>query len=204
MFRVRVATSGWSGGPGLNTFYFVSLVENAAEAQLCVTRVQSAFTDGKALYPSIVRIQVSGDVDLVDSINGDVTDTITVDEPPVINGGGPDASYMAPATAALLQLRSSKFSAGSRLRGRAFISPLYSQNVNGDGTNTTAAKALVLAMGAALLDIGVAGPKLVVWRRPKTHKDAAGNKIVDRVGMTGDIVAVSTPAKFAVLKSRRD
>lgn len=206
MFRVRVAGSGWTGGPGLNTFYFTQDTDSyiLSGAQLAHDRVHAAFVDSAGLYPNTHTRVVSPLVDVLDPVTGEITNTFTVTPSANVPGTGPDASMSAPATALMVRFLTSTFLSGRRLQGRAFLSPLYSQMTDGAGTPTATAIGHGQALGAALLDVGIEQVNLVVWRRPRVAKPEATPPVTARVGATGLVVAYSTPDKFAVLRSRRD
>lgn len=193
MFRVRVVGEGWSGGPSLNTFYFDIGAPQQDSAQLCLDRVHTAFAGVAPIYPAGVDHHVLPEVDIINHVTGELTDTQVGALPAVVPGGAADGSQMSPAVALLLQLRTGTFSGGRRLRGRAFLSPLYSQMTDGAGTPTATALARGIQMGADLLDEGIVGPALVVWRRPKAGQP----------GIIGPVTSVTVPDRFAVLRSRR-
>lgn len=206
MLRVRVAATGWSGGPGLNTFYFKhdGDVDNLAAAQLAHDRVHTAFVDSAGLYPINHIRTVSPLVDVLDEVTGNITNTHTVTPSADVPGATGDSSMSAPSTALLVRLLTTTFLSGRRLQGRAFLSPLYSQMTEGDGTPTTTAVGYGQAFGAALMDVGVDQVNLCVWRRPRPEEDPPDPDKPARDGTLGLVVAYSTPNKFAVLRSRRD
>lgn len=194
MLRVRVALSGWAGGPGLSTFYFLTPLEDAAAAARIVARVHTFYeaNNAKGLFYDPVRIQVSGDVDVLTAASGLITNTLTVAPPAIVNGfGGGQAT--SPAIAGNFRLNTSTFLAGRRLRGRIFISPLPTSGVETDGTATEAMKSTANGAGTALI-AGDPGDLWVVWHRPKLGVG----------GTAGPITSVSMADKLAVLTSRRD
>lgn len=204
LMRVRVVGTGWTGAPGLATHYFRSLLDGEADAELCVDRVHAAYTDAADLWPLDVNWQVSGDVDVINETSGEIISTWSPGPPAVVLGGAADTSRMAIATALLVRWNTSTFLAGRRVQGRTFISPLYSQMVDGVGTPTETARGLGVAFGAALMDEGATDLPLVVWRR---HRDADPDHvppITERDGEIAPVTSVTVPDKFAVLRSRRD
>lgn len=205
MLRVRVVGTGWEGGPSLNTFYFSRPSnEDVDTAVLAADRVHAAFTDAADLWPSNVPHVVTPLVDVMNHINGEITDTLSPDPTASIPGGGPDTSRMAPHTALLLQLRSATFLAGRRVQGRAFASPLYSAHTTGVGAPTATAIGLGEAFGSALLDAGGTGLVAVIWRRPRPEEDPPDPDKPARDGAMAPITSVTVGTKFAVLRSRRD
>lgn len=194
MLRVRMALTGWPGGPGLSTFYFDATTDDVVSAARAVGCVQSAVTGHwKNVWPLTVHAQVSGDVDVIDRETGDITDTLSVDIPASVAGAG--ASEYAPiATALVLSLTTGTFIAGRRLRGRIFFSPVANNMVQADGTPMTTAIGFIEGGGADVLEFLTEGDAWVVWHRPV---NGAG-------GQTGRIVSSVCHDKFGILRSRRD
>lgn len=194
MLRVRTTLSGWEGGPGLATFYFLTPLQNVDAAARCVSYVHSLFTGALAgMYPTSVLASVQGDVDVLEPGTGAITDTLTAPAPATAAGQG-GAGKAPPAVAGLLRLSTSTFIAGRRVRGRVFVSPLAAAVVTSDGLMSNGAadgKATLLAAMDALMD---PGDIWVVWHRPKLKLG----------GQACPITATSMPYKLAVLTSRRD
>lgn len=194
MLRVRTAINGWSGGPGLTTSYFVTPLQDAAAALRCVGYVRSALLASRAfITPTGVSFSPSGDVDVIDSATGNITDTLSVAGGAVIVGTD-GASQAPPAIAGLLVLKTATFIAGRRVKGRVFVSPLSAASVASDGLLTNAAQSNLAGRFAAMAAALDAGDSWVVWHRPK-------------LGVGGQaciITATSSPFKLAVLTSRRD
>jgi hypothetical protein len=194
MLRVRTAISGFEGGPGLQTSYFVGLPEDAACALRCTDYVHSLI-DAVLLgvTPDSVWFTTSGDVDVIDPADGSITNTWSVAAPAAQQGVGGE-SKAPPAVAGLIRLGTNSFIAGRRVRGRMFISPLAAGAISTDGTLTAGALVILNAVGPAVLDNLTDGDTWVVWHRPK----------VGAPGSTAIIHTASAPAKLAVLTSRRD
>lgn len=193
MLRVRVSLSGFSGGPGLSTFYFLTPLEDAAAATRVVARVHAFYAgDGRGLFYDPTVIQVSGDVDVITASSGLITNTLSVAPPAAVQGfGGGQATSQA--TAANLRLSTTTFIAGRRLRGRIFISPLSTAAVESDGTATAALAVTALGAANSILSGLAAGDLWVVWHRPKLKLG----------GTAGVITAASLADRLAVLTSRR-
>jgi hypothetical protein len=202
ILRVRVVTDGWSGGPGLNTFYFNGM-NTLGHAEDVVTRVQAAMDLAKNIYPSNITIQVQPTVDQLDEANGDMTGTWATPPQDQLLGSQGANDIAPPATAMLLQYQTGTYSDGSRLRGHAFFSPVAGLFASPDGTPDGTALTSLRAAGAALLDSGLAPSDLCVWRRPRAAYTYKGKSHPDRVGSTGAVTSTSVPDRFAVLKSRR-
>lgn len=194
MLRVRAALTGWEGGPGLLTAYFLTPLQNDAAASRCVTYVRTVLIAARTtLYPTAVIAQTSGDVDVLDSATGQIIDTLSVngEEP---QGGGGGASKAPTAVAGLCQLKTDTFIAGRRVRGRQFVSPLAASVVTSDGVLSNGAQAILAGTHTAMVAALASGDTWVVWHRPKLGVG----------GLATPVVATSAPFKLAVLTSRRD
>lgn len=194
MFRVRIAGTGWSGGPGLTTLYFTSGTYDATSALDVVGAVHSAWNDTFGfVHPISVFHQISGDVDVLDPATGQVTDTVSVTAPGAMQGQSGSA-YAPIASAMLVRLSTNLFIAGRRLRGRIFLSPLGINRVQDDGTLTVVGQSYAPGFKTALEAGLESGTAWVVWHRPV---GGAG-------GTAAQITACSASDTLAVLTSRRD
>jgi hypothetical protein len=194
MYRVRIASSGWAGGPGLNTLYFSSAAYAGSEAAAVAAAVRASWVSSlNSMYPSGVNIQVQGEVDDIDETTGHIRDTFSFTPPSVVAGAG-SVSSEAIVAAAVVKLTTGAFIAGRRLRGRMFLSPLAADRVNGDGALTSGA----VAYGAAFytsLAAGLPSPvDQVVWHRP----------VGGSGGSFAAVTSMATNAKIGMLSSRRD
>jgi hypothetical protein len=196
MYRVRVATSGWTGGPGLSTFYFQGSTDPTAAddsgAQACVDRVQVGIAGVLGLFPTVHTWAIEAVVDVLTASTGALTASYAVD--PGTDQNGVNALGYGPTAAMICSsLITSSIVAGKRLRGRTFWGPPCT---GGDGNGTPSATAVAACQAAteALMTHGAGEPDLVVWHRPVS---GAG-------GSTGVVESVFTRDKFAVLRSRRD
>lgn len=206
MMRVRAASQGWTGAPGLNTVYFVSgdagPMPEDTDAQLAHDRVHAAFTDAVGLYPTAWNVTVSPAVDIIQTEDGELINSFSVTPSAQVNGTS--GTGFGPIAAMLLcSMNTSTFNDGSRIQGRAYLGPLTAVH----DTNGTPAAGLVanaVSFGTALADAGAGGvPKVVVWRRPRLAK--AGPPVVTaRDGAFGIVTSYTVPDKYAVLRSRRD
>lgn len=208
LMRVRAASTGWTGGPGLNTFYFGE--ESSTDpgtpspdgALLCVNRVRDAWAVGKGIYPTSWSMAISPVVDVLQDTDGELVDSFSVTAPATIVGTS-GSGYLPPSTCVLLQLRTLTFADGRKILGRTFMGPV-SATIDADGSPNAAALAVGVNTGAALLDIGVtAGPGLRVWRRPRAARTLP-TPLSARDGSSALVTSITVPDKYAVLRSRRD
>lgn len=203
MLRVRTVLSGWSGGPGLYTWYF-DVSEDAPTALEVVERVHGAMTLAAVIWPSSITAQVQAQVDSLNPINGQLLDSFSVAEQDPIPGEQAGGDIAPPVCAILLKLQTSTFSDGSRIQGRSFFSPVAGLFAETDGTPHSTALDAVRDAGEALIDVGLDPRPMVVWRRPRLADAEHDPPITARAGSIALITSVSVADKFAVLRSRRD
>lgn len=203
MMRVRVTVSGWSGGPGLQTFYFTDASETNTEAGHCVTRVQAAIDSLKELIPPTVTYQVQSNVDVMNPVNGDITASLIGTTQPAIVGTAAGGLHLPPSVALVIRLHTDTFLAGRRLQGRAFISPLSTNNSTAVGIPAAAVHTIVNNFGNILNDTGSTSPLPVIWRRERLAVPTAVPPVTHRDGTTGRMTTSSLKPTFGVLRSRR-
>lgn len=195
MLRVRAVSQGWTGGPGLSTFYFKDdIAENSARAGDAVGRVRSYFDTIKSCYDGTWTCQVSGDVDVVDPATGAVTNTLSVTPPAVVNGSESGGGYLTTSSAICTSWQTSTFIAGRRLRGRTFNGPTHRNTGELNGSPVAAYLTILGTAAAALRNNGASTLAMVIWHRP----------VGGGGGSVGLVDGSSVKDKFAVLRSRRD
>lgn len=197
LLRVRATLSGWSGGPGLSTFYFTpgTAGGSTADATDVCARVRAFFNAVSARLPGAVSVNVSPIADAFDEATGILTGSFSSSAPPTAVTGTGAGEFYAPQVYALLQMNTATVIGGRRVQGRSFFGPLHEADVS-SGTYSTAARSSVEGSALLQLSAGVfptlSSPK--VWHRPKNG--AGGAAVI--------ITSYSCPAKLATLKSRRD
>lgn len=204
VYRVRAVSTGWTGGPGLNTFYFaptgVAEITSEEDALLCRDRVRAAFADVNLIYPPATTISVQGSVDVIETTDGELTGNFSLPNAANVVGAGL-AGYNALATMLLLRWNTNDIMDGHRVKGRSFLGPV-SNGVDADGTPQVGLLNELTAFGTAMMDIGVGeGPKLCVWHRPRP---ATEEHPVAREGQRATVISYTAVDKYAVLRSRRD
>lgn len=205
LMRVRLASRGWTGGPGLNTFYFRSSSAvggdpTLSDAQLAHDRVRDAFAGHPLLYPPSHMLSFLPDVDVIDALTGALVTSFAVNTIADTPGQGL-ANYGPTPTMILLRLNTNTVLDGARLQGRAFLGPT-SAGTDPDGTPDAGIAGQARLIGLGLLDGGAGDfPPLVVWHRPKRDKVTHA---ITRQGGSGVVISTSVPDKFAILRSRRD
>lgn len=193
--RVRVVSSGYSGGPGLSQFFFLPVTgtefDQAGIDKACLD-VRQLFLDCASVFATGWQAQVDTEVVIFDSASGDLTNVMAAASTAVVAGAG-NAQGPAPAGACLRWLTGGIIK-GRRLSGRTFLVPLASSAYEANGT--LAPSPLITIRDAGTKLATAAGSTLVVWHRPNGATGAAGSALpVNGAALTD---------KVAVLRSRRD
>lgn len=192
MLRVRTALNGWTGGPGLSTFYFdpgVTTVD-AAMVTGVTGRVRSYFDAWKAYMPTANTAQVESVADIIDFTTGNLLGQVSAGAAPaiVVGSGGVQGPAFACAVG---RLTTNSFIGGKRLRGRTYAGPLAAPFT--DSTVPEGGLLAAVQNGLVLLNTSGGGPVLVVWHRPV---GGAG-------GAIAGVINTSTSPTYGILKSRR-
>lgn len=196
MLRIRTELNGWSGGPGLATFYFdpgVAAID-AAMVTGVTGRVRSYFDAFRAFTPTGNTAQVNPVADIVNVQDGSLVGQVSAGSAPsvVVGTGG----IQGPAfVCAVGRLVTNSFIGGKRLRGRTYAGPLaaaFTDSLAPEGGLTAAIQG-----GLVLMNTPAGGPALVVWSRPRVAP------AVPRDGQIAGVVNTSVSTTFGVLKSRR-
>lgn len=201
MYRVRTRLQGWTGGPGLNTFYFDNDAGGGASgAATVVARVRGCWDIFKTTLPTTAIVNVQGQVDELDEESGDLVGSWNVTPPAVVLGTAATPQWgPAPAMGGLV-LDTAQIIDSRRLKGHSNIGPVAA-SVSNFETPPTGLLNNLNAFGVAL--IGATPPMAthpaVVWRRPK--KSGA---IIVRAGLKRPILAAVASPEWFVLRSRRD
>lgn len=205
MLRVRTTLTGWTGSPGLSTFYFSTTDESQAVAQEVADRVR-AFWNGTAAqcWTSNQRANVQTGVDQMDPATGVISNQLIVTAPAEVIGGGGAVSLAAIGTSALLRMGTGVFDDGVRIAGRAYISPLTVTCINSVGQFEAGKKAAMTTAATTFLGIVDLEPILVVWRRPREAGSGETGSLPARPGRIANVTTVSYADKLSFLRSRRD
>lgn len=190
--RVRVALSGWAGGPGLETFYFrpetALEVPTESMALTCANGVRAAFFNLDNFWPAFIVATVNPVVDVIDCANGQLDSSYSVTPPAVVHGTEGGVAGPSPAMLCVNWLTADIIK-GHRVRGRSFLGPLKSAS-DADGSPTTAQLTQCNEFGD---DLELSPLHHVVWHRPKGGEG----------GAACDVTAHVTNDRFAILRSRR-
>jgi hypothetical protein len=193
LMRVRAVSSGWTGGPGLNTFYFLgSEPPVTAEATEAVARVRAFYESLKTRMATIWTVQPDNSVDTLNDVTGALTGGLAGTAVAATTGTGL-STINDLASMAVIRINTGVIVNGRRLQGRHFIGPFDT----GQTTSGGLAPATVTAFNTAanLLTTTIVTPILAcVWHRPV---GGAG-------GSHATVSTFATQTKLGVLRSRRD
>ena len=195
LYRVRSVWSGFPGGPGVTTMYFL-------DTATAVDSVHTFFASIADRLPEDVDIQVESAGDVINDATGDLTGAWSTGAVTSIPGTA-SGSYSAPAGAVVDWLTATILD-GRRLRGRTFIVPMSAGLYDGDGTPTTAMLDDLQAAATEL--ITEQSSSFVLWHRPFAGSPAVGSRPARPAhdGGHGFITTAHVPNFTAVLRSRRD
>lgn len=193
--RVRLALTGFVGGPGVCTFYAVS----GSDLQTPLNNFANAMA---AFMPPVVTLQVEQSGDTIEDTDGALTGSWTGAAQPAHVGSG-TAEYAAPVGFCCTWL-TPIVRDGHRIKGRSFIVPVGRDLFQSDGSIEP--YTLVTAAAAADALVSGAGGNFRIWHRPRLAQVASpGHRaLAAHDGSQAAVTASSIRDKAAVLRSRRD
>jgi hypothetical protein len=181
--RVRVNWTGFVGGPGVSTFYFLDTSTVMEPLHIFLTHMATKI-------PPDVTMRIADSGDKVNEVTGAISGTWTEDLTDPIVGTG-DPRYAAPL-GFIVVWSTDDVGAHRRIRGKTFFVPAsgelfsYTGDVGNDMRVTLEGFAQVFA--ADVVD------NLMVWHRPR---GGAG-------GLAHAVTRASIPTEACILTSRRD
>jgi len=181
--RVRVALTGFVGGPGVNTFF-------ALDGGSLLPDLRAYYNAIKSAIPATVTMQVENTGDTLNDETGYLLFGWSGEAQDSVGGTG-STPYAAPAGWVVNWL-TSQVANHRRLRGRTFHVPAAGEALDSDGSVYDLTLTSVAAAATALVE--AQGTNLVVWHRPVDH---AG-------GSHGLVTSAVVHDKVAILTSRRD
>lgn len=181
--RIRVAWSGFVGGPGVSTFY-------ATDAASLLAPLRAMFNSMAGRFPGVVTHTFPSSGDTIDATSGALV-SAWVGSAPAPTTGTDTGGYAAPA-GAIIRWQTGTIIHGHRLVGRTFLVPLAKSNFDVDGTLLGTSISSISA--AVQTFVTASAGNMVVWSRPGG-------------GTAGGFSAVNSavvPDKSMILRSRRD
>lgn len=199
LIRARAIGSGWVGGPGLATFYFLgSPTPTVAEATEAAARVRAFFAAAAPVMWNTATWQPLGDCDVIDDLSGNLVGGASGVTPSAVVGTG-GTNLAPPHNAGLIVLNTGFIVRGRRLVGRRFISPMSTGAITATGTPTAAAITAMAAAGQALRTTVVTSITSRVWSRPLFQ-----NGVFVANGTSANHIGETARPKVASIRSRRD
>jgi len=180
--RVRSVWTGFPGGPGVTTMYFLDTATAVADLRTFWALFSGAL-------PADVHIQVENAGDIIEDSTGALTGAWSSESVAVVNGASTEA-YSAPSGACINWLTET-IGPHRRIRGRTFIVPLANEAYQNDGSLSPTVLAEFHDHAESF--IVSQSSSFVVWHRG-TGSD----------GTNGLVTAASVHDMVAVLRSRRD
>lgn len=206
--RVRCPLTGFSGGPGVNTWFIDDAFIGGGDEP---EQVGFALADLRAFYQSLragiqqdVTISFEPQVAVLDVPSGQVQQVITSESTPLpVNGTG--TSPTSHATMVKTRLLTGVFSDGREIRGGPFIGPIGPNGIagNGDLTSQTVTD-YTAALNTLISALPIHGTSLQVYRRPRAADAGASPPVTARPGQKAAVVNAGVFPRPAVLRSRRD
>lgn len=195
LFRVRTALTGFSGGPGVSTMYFL-------DTGTAIPSVRAFWEALAGVLPNSITVQVSNVGDEIESTTGALVGSFQKTAVPPTLGTNTSA-YPAPA-GAVVSWRTNTVADRRRLRGRTFIVPMGGNAFEINGT--LSAPVLTQIGNAAQALVFEQSLSMVVWHRPRAARPVDGSRpaVTARLGSHGLVTGSRVPDLAAVLRSRRD
>lgn len=194
MYRFRANLGGFTGAPGINTYFIRYPAEPiAAEVQESANLLRSAYVDMSLYIAGGVTVNIDPQVDVIRDTDGVLQSSSVITPPLTVTGQG-SQNKVSRATQLVARYDTDAVVAGRRLRGRSFIGPASGDALNADGSVATAAITAVSSAFDGLLD--VLEGRLVVFHRPSVPGASDGT--------SGFVQSVGCKPLPGVLRKRRD
>lgn len=177
--------TGFQGAPGRSTFYC-----SPPDVDDVTANVRAFFQALQSFIPDVVNIQVAAAGDIIEDTTGVLTGNWAATTPPALVNCTGTGNYAAPS-GAVVNWRTQAIVGGRRLRGKTFIVPITSTQLQSDGSLGTT---FVVSLESAATALATAILPIRVWHRPV---NGAG-------GSSSPVTSAVVPDMVAVLRSRRD
>lgn len=194
--RVQVIMSGFAGAPGLMQFYWnggTPGVFVSADATAAIAAVRAFLLACVGAFSTQVSMQVQPSVEVLEASTGALIGIVAGTAVAVVAGTGSGTALTAEGP--LVQWITSTVVDRRLLRGRTFFTPSASAAMATTGTVLPATTSTIIAAATTYAASSPAQP--VIWHRPVPFGTGTN-------GQAAPIVAVGSPSKVAVLRSRRD
>lgn len=196
--RYRIGLTWPNGGPGVTTFWMSqgTLIGGWDQERVDVV-AEDIYGVWQGLSPRIgaeVGWQIERAVDIVDVDSGALVNRIFHTLEDYSGSGSAGMAHVNRASQICVNLLTDVFTNGRQLRGRHFLGPVGDNAIDSSGYLETVTYQLAENVYPPL--ITGTGAKLAVYHRPPNGLSTGGSY--------GDVIAVQTKARPAILRSRRD
>jgi hypothetical protein len=181
--RVRVNWTGFVGGPGVSTFYFL-------DTSACMPHLHDMLYSMAHNLPPDVHLQIVESGDKIDEVTGLPSGAWAEDPTDPIIGAGGD-NYAAPV-GFLVNWLTDDVGPHRRIKGKTFFVPGSSDCFTDNGDIQADVHNSLL--GAAQLFVTHETDNFMVWHRPHGGEGGLGHAVT----------AATMPYKPTILTSRRD
>lgn len=209
IFRIGAALTGFTGGPGVNTWYWSRAIGlgdlSPTQVSLAADAMRAFYFQTLLNYPNEVTIQVEPFATVLESTDGSVRDLVSAQTTPASVRGGGAGSTTSRATQMCMNLRTGVPVRRRLLRGRLFLGPLDNGAITDAGGIVPGSASGTVAAYAASIQ-GLTEVQHIVWSRPvfKPRANEGDPLVVDQPGNFGLVSAVDVKPLPATLRSRRD
>lgn len=204
--QIQVVLYGWSGGPGVNTFYLANLAgtDPASHANDFASQMHACYTALAPHCPGGVNFAVQSVMKVFDVETAALTAVVPLDDrDPIAGTGNGSAAQESRATQCNVKLLTDRIVGNRVLAGRHFIGPIGGNCLDGQGHITTGFADVVIGAYAGMLDI-LGGTRLAVWSQPKEERPSAnGGTLPAQVGAYGLVQSVAPQSIPGTLRSRK-
>jgi hypothetical protein len=170
--RIRVAWSGWPGGPGVSTFFTAA---PPTSAQL--TAVRTLFDGLKNSIPSGITMQVESTGQQIDTTTGKAVDVWTGPAQTVVTATGSGAYHAAGGF--MIRWNTGVFNNGRLLKGKTYIVPCVVSHYGTDGTIENVTLNSLQGFVNTFIT-SMAGGLAIYSRRYATSTTATSGTVVDK------------------------
>lgn len=194
--KFRAVLTGFTGAPGVNTFYALNLQELEpiqSDIDDFANQLQSMYENLAFWLVGTMSVDIDPVVDSFDVATGELVKRSQISQALEVPGDGLQ-NDVSRATQAKFRYQTDRIRRNRFVQGGIFFGPLSSGAIDQDGSLDTQFQGQVPNAHEGLLD--VAGPmRLAIWSQPSP----GGSD-----GEYGYVQSVSVSNKPAVLRSRRD
>lgn len=199
VYRFKASLTGFTGGPGLNTWHMCNAGEasNAANLDDMAASIKDVYNALKTVIVASCNVAVQPICEEFDIASGDLLGVFPCDAGGSVQGTS-TGQTLSRATQITVQLRTDAIRANRQVAGRHFIGPIGTTQFDATGAVGASSRTTVQQAYNGVLDL-LGGGRLVVWAKPNlnhTRPDARAG----RIGYVQSVLANSVPG---TLRSRK-